>query len=299
MAAVVAGLLAMAGCGGDDSAAAGEDVPHIVVTSTILGDIVATVAGDAADVDVLLPIGADPHEFAPSVRQAEDMAEADLLVQNGAGFEGGLADTIAAAEDAGVPTFTVVDHVDLLPLDEGSDEGGPYDPHVWTDPSGLVPAVEALGARLQELTGDPTVVDRASAYVDELEALDGDIENTLSDIAPEDRVLVTNHEVFRYFADRYDFEVVGAVIPSMTTGDQPSAADIDELSATIAAEAVPAIFAETTSGADLAEALAETVGDVEVVTLFTESLGEPASGAETYLEMMRTDAELIDEALAR
>jgi zinc/manganese transport system substrate-binding protein len=285
----VAAAVAVGACGDDDgeAAAAGNDEPLVVVTSTILGDIVSTVAGDAADVEVLLPIGADPHDFAPSARQAEAMGDADLLVQNGAGFEEGLSDSIDNAADAGVELFTVADHVDLI------DD----DPHLWTDPTRLVPAVDALGVRLTELTGDAAVAERAATLSGDLADLDEEIEALLADIPERERVLVTNHEVFAYFADRYGFEVVGAVVPATTTRAEPSAADVESLAETITREGVRAIFVETTSNADLAEALADSVGNVEVVTLFTESLGEPGTEADTYLGMMRADAQLIHDAL--
>jgi zinc/manganese transport system substrate-binding protein len=268
----------------DDGAGVDGGRPSIVVTSNILGDIVTMVAGDAADVEVLLPLGVDPHEFAPSTRQAEAMADADLLVVNGAGFEAGLDDAIEGAGEV----FTFTEHIDLLG----------EDPHVWTDPTRLVPAVEALAEALVDAGSDPAVTERAAAYVDQLEAVDAEIGALLADLPDERRVLVTNHEVLGYFADRYDFEVVGAVIPSLTTGAEPSAADIEDLAEVIEAEGVPAIFGETSSPSALAEALAETVGgEVEVVELFTESLGEPGSGAETYLDLLRTDAQRIHDAL--
>ena len=279
--------LAAAGCGDEASGTDSGDAPVVVVTSTILGNIVETVAGDAAEVEVLLPRGADPHEFSLSVRQAESMSRADLLVENGGGVEEGMTDSIATAAESGVELFTLTDHVDLI------DD----DPHVWTDPTRLLPAVEALGARLADVTGDPAVLDRAAAYAEDLAALDDEIEATLAGIPAAERVLVTNHEVLTYFADRYEFEVVGAFIASPSTRAQPSAADLDDLADTIEAEGVPAIFVETSSNADLAEALADTVGDVAVVTLYTESLGEPGSGAETYLDMLRTNAALIRDAL--
>jgi zinc/manganese transport system substrate-binding protein len=123
------------------------------------------------------------------------------------------------------------------------------------------------------------------------------VEATLAPVAAEDRVLVTNHEVFGYFADRYGFEVLGTVIPSGTTGEGASAADLAELVQVVEDAGVPAIFADTSSPARLADALAAEVGDVEVVELFSESLGEPGSGGETYLEMARTNAERIADAL--
>jgi zinc/manganese transport system substrate-binding protein len=298
---VIVATALIAACGGDDDGDAAGDAPEVVVTTTILGDIVRAVVGDAAEVEVVMPLGADPHDFAASTRQAEAMAEADLLVVNGAGFEASLDGAIDTAEDSGSELFVVADHVDLLPADDDEHEhdGSEHDPHLWTDPSRLVPAVEALAGALAEIDGiGPGVDERAAAYAEELEALDAEIEATLAAIPAERRVLVTNHEVLRYFADRYGFEVVGAVIPSLTTGAGASAADLEALADTIRAAGVPAIFGETTSSTQLADALADEVGEVQVVSLFTESLGEPGSGAETYVDMMRTNARLVQEALS-
>ena len=136
------------------------------------------------------------------------------------------------------------------------------------------------------------------SYVDELTALDAEMEDTLSTIPAEQRVLVTNHVVFGYFADRFSFEVVGAVIPSSTTNAEPSTAEVEALVALIEQEQIPAIFADTSSPTRLAGAIASSAsGDVQVVALYSESLGEPGSGADTYLTMMATNATLIADAL--
>lgn len=266
-------------CGDDD--AGDEGATTIVVTTSVLGDVVdQVVTDDSIEIDVVMPRGADPHEFAASARQAEAIADAGLVVVNGAGFEHGLEDTLARAGR----TFTFTEHVDLL-------DG---DPHFWTDPTRMATAVEALGAELDELG----IAHDAAAYVEELEALDAEIEALLVPIPQADRVLVTNHEVLGSFADRYGFEVVGTVIPGGTTGAAPSAADVEALAAVIEERGVPAIFGETTSSATVAEALADSIGgDVRIVTLHTESLGDDGSGAETYLDMQRTNADLIAEAL--
>ena len=286
---LVLGALVVVGACGEDSAS-GDDRPTIVVTTTILGDIVGEIVGDAASVEVVMPVGADPHEFAPSARQAEAIAGADLLVQNGAGFEAGMADVIDNAADEGIDLFTLTDHVELL----GDD------PHVWTDPSRVAAGVEALGARLAEVEGVDTaaIAAQTDAYLATLAELGSELDDVLAGLPSERRVLVTDHEVFGYFADRFDFEVVGTVIASTTTGAAPSAADLDALAATIRDAGVPAIFTESGHSDDLADALADEVGDVEIVALFAESLGGAGSGAETYVDMMRTNAELIVGALS-
>jgi zinc/manganese transport system substrate-binding protein len=318
--------VALAGCGSDSNGSAntasgtdpagGGDAATIMVTTSILGDITDEIAGDDAVVETIVPIGADPHEFSPSARQAEEMAQADLLVVNGAGFEEGLQGLIDQAEDSGVPVFAFADHVDRLAWNEddhdhGHDEDtesgeedrghdhGEWDPHLWTDPRRIADAVEALYPVMADLDGVDAadLQARATAYLDELVALDEEIEELLADVPEERRVLVTNHDVFAYFADRYDFEVVGTVIPSVTTLAEPTAAELEALAQEIQEHDVPAIFAETTQSTQLAEALAGSVGDVAVVELYTESLGEEGSGAETYVGLMRTNAELIAGAL--
>jgi zinc/manganese transport system substrate-binding protein len=321
------------------TAPADVDLPKIVVTTNILGDIVTQTVGDLAEVEVIMPVGSDPHDFAPSAKQAESMENADLLVTNGAGFEEGMVDIIEQVESSGTTVFEFADHVALLEFDgdhdhaegeehsheegeehsheegeehshdeekehsedeEGHDHSGD-DPHIWTDPSRMVSAVEAFGVELSELDGiDATAAEtQVRAYVDELLALDAAMEETLSVVPAENRVLVTNHEVFGYFADRFDFEVVGAVIPSLTTSAEPSTAEVEALVELIEQEQIPAIFADTSGSTQLAEAIAESAGnEVAVVVLYSESLGEPGSEADTYIGMMSTNATLIADALA-
>jgi zinc/manganese transport system substrate-binding protein len=302
------------GCGSDDETTGGGgtdgDRPSIVVTTNILGDVVGEVVGDLADVEVIMPLGADPHDFAPSAKQAEAMENADLLVVNGAGFEEGMDGVIDSVVDGGTMIYAFADSIDLLEGDEatrtdeethGDKNGhGGFDPHLWTDPARMVDGVRGLGAALAPVEG----IDRQSLdtqlnnYIDRLEALDTEIETALGAVQADDRVLVTNHEVFGYFADRYGFEIVGAVVPSLSTSAETSARELEDLAAIITAEGIPAIFAETTQSTDLADALADEVGgEVAVVELFTESLGEPGSGAETYIDLMRTNAKRIVAAL--
>jgi zinc/manganese transport system substrate-binding protein len=278
--------------GGDDTSEA-----HVVVTTNILGDVVSNLVGADAEVEVIMPPGVDPHDFAPSARQADAMREADALVVNGLGFEAGLVDTVDAAEEDGVRVITAADAVETLP---GGDEEGGVDPHLFTDPTRVRAAAALIADQLVQEIPDldtPVFEDRVDAYLAELDALDAEVEGLLAPIPVERRVLVTNHEVFGYFADRYDFEVLGAVIPGGSTLAEPSAADLADLAALIAQRDVPAIFADTSSPTRLADALAAEGLDVEVVEVYSESLGEPGSDGDTYLDMVRTNAERIAAAL--
>jgi zinc/manganese transport system substrate-binding protein len=291
--------VAGAGCDDDDEADAADGRPDIVVTTSILGDIVRNVVGEAADVDVIMPVGADPHEFAVSTRQAEAMTEADLLVVNGAGFEQAMTRVIDGARADGTTVFALADHVTLRTLDGEGGDGGD-DPHIWTDPTMIAGAVGALATELAGVEGIDAVAveESASTYAAALTDLDGEISSMLATIPDGRRILVTNHEAFGYFAHRYDLEVVGAVIPSLTTRAGASAGELEALADVIRDEGVPAVFGETTQPTKLAAALADEVGgDLAVVDLYTESLGEAGSGADTYIGMLRTDAERIAEAL--
>ena len=312
-----------AACGADDDGAAddeaGADRPTIIVTTNVLGDVVSSVVGDLAEVEVIMPIGADPHDFEPSVRQAASMESADLLVINGAGFEAGMTGIIENVEASGTPVFAFAD---VVPLLDGDDDHAhddhadddhadddhadddhaddDSDPHLWTDPARMAIGVAGLAAALADIDDIDTAAlqEQADASVAELTALDAEIEEMLAVIPDEQRVLVTNHESFAYFADRYALDVVGTVIPSLTTAADASIRQLEELAQLIVDEDIPAVFAETTQSTELAESLAVEVGREDaVVQLYAESLGEPSSGAETYIGMMRTNAELIVDAL--
>lgn len=317
--------LVAAACSEDDT----EDSPpaatrlRIVASTSIVGDIVEHVAGrGSADVEVLMPRGADPHAFELSARQVATMRDADLVVVNGLGLEPNLDDTLDATRRAGVPIFSLAEAADPLPFEEtlgsppehadeehtndegptgegAADGGGELDPHVWFDPLRVADAVRALGQSLDEIEPSVDWSAQARGYATTLsEQLHGFIEGSVATIPPERRRLVTNHEVLGYFARRYGFEVLAAVIPGGSTLAEPSARDLAELVELLRTQEVPAIFAETSSPNRLARALRREVGEsVEVVTLFTESLGDPGSEADSYVGLMRENTRLIVEAL--
>lgn len=288
--------VAVGGCteGASGKAADGEG-PKIVVTTDILRDVVSNMVDDQASVEVVIPTGVSPHDFQPSAKQAATMRSADVLVVNGAAFEAGLDDTITAAKEDGVMVCTAIDGVDVLPTDDPETT----DPHFFTDPSRMSDAVDHLGGCISRAAPELAETDfsrNAADYAAELRNLDAEIEETLAVIPTPERVLVTNHEVFDYFADRYDFEVLGTIIPSVSSQAQADAGSLNELAARIRATGVRAVFADTSSPQALADTLASEVGDVDVVVLFSETLGP--DGGETYIDMMRTNAHRIAGALS-
>ena len=322
--------LVASACGGEvDVGVAGQtldaDAPTVAVTTNILGDVVENLVGDQMNVEVIMPVGADPHDFQASAQQVAAMGDADVLITNGAAFEEGLLDVIETAEDDGALVYEAIAAVTTLEFAEGDshehedeehedeehedeehedeDEHGHedgVDPHFFTDPARVALAVDGIADFLAEnVEGIDTeaLATAADDYVGELVALDSEVEETLSSIDAGDRILITNHEVFGYFADRYDFEVVGTVIPATSTGDGVSAQELAELAEVIEHEGVSAIFADTSSSNELADTLAAEVGEVTVIDLFTESLGAADSDGATYVDMVRANADRIVSAL--
>lgn len=296
-AALAVFCLAATGC-----SAAASDGSTVVVTTNILGDITRSVVGDEAELTVLMSPNADPHSFGISAQQAAALENAGLVVYNGLGLEEGVLRHVESAAAAGAATLAVGDEIDAIPYTDGDAAGEP-DPHFWTDPTRVRTAVEAIADRVvAEVDGIDAEAVRANAanYLEQIDELDRWTAEQFAGIPADRRRLVTNHHVFGYLAGRYDFEVIGAVIPSGTTLASPSSADLASLAGAIRAAGVPAVFADSSQPDRLARVLAEQAGlDVAVIPLFSESLTEPGKGAGTYLELMRANTEAIVAGLGQ
>jgi len=282
--------LALGACGDE----AADDGLRVVATTSILGDLVQNVVGADASVEVLVPLGADPHDYQASAQQVAAIRDADLVVANGLDLEEGLSDVLESVTDDGANVLELAPLLDPIPFGGGDDQ----DPHVWFDPIRMAEAAGIIAGGLTEIDPAFDWEARAGAYGTALEVLDADISETLSAIPEGNRVLVTNHDALGYFAARYGFEIAGTVIPSGTTLAEPSSAELAALVEEIQRRGVQAIFAETTEPSTLADAIAAEAGEaVQVVELYTGSLGEAGTGADTLIGMLRTNAQLIAAAL--
>jgi zinc/manganese transport system substrate-binding protein len=291
--AVLAVLILLPSCGGDSAPPeAGDGRPAIIVTTSIWADVVSSVTCGEARVETLIPIGSDPHGFEPSLADRKRLEEAVLVVANGLGLEEGLDDTISAVAEGGTPVFLMGQHIDPGPLDGD-------DPHVWFDPRRVGNALPALADYLVDRAGlDENVVGGClDRYQADLAATDAEIAGTVAALPADRRKLVTSHDSLGYFANRYGFEIIGTVIPAPSTLAETNPAQLEELAEVIDETGVQAIFAETQHTLDDVNALAARVGDVEVVTLYTGTLGPPGEGADTYIGFLRTNAVLITESL--
>lgn len=320
-----------------------EEPLRVVVTTSILGDVVGRLVGDDADVRVLMAPGVDPHGYQASAADAAALRDADLVVANGLMLEEGLVSALDAAVDEGVRVIELAPELNPIAFDEAHDDEhdhgvedhdehdhdqaddhgdddhdhgddhsddehadhdhGELDPHFWFDPLRMADGVDAVASALTDVRPEVDWQARADASRAELEALDAELVDLFATIPPERRRLVTNHDSLGYLAERYGLKILGTVVPGASTSVESNPQAFARLVDLLVAEDVDVIFAETTDTTTLADALAsEVIGrsdlDVTVVPLYTGSLGEPGSGADTYVGMLRTTATLIVDALA-
>jgi zinc/manganese transport system substrate-binding protein len=272
----------------------------IVATTSIIGDLVHNVVRNEAVVEVIMPRGADPHEFSPSVKQIALLYDADLVVSNGAGFEEPMTDVLRSAREEGADVYELASTYDAVgATGDRSSEEGARDPHVWLDPLQTAAAVKALGAELAAIPGATKGwAARAGAYSAEIRSVHRDVDDVLSTIPGGRRKLVVSHDTFGYWAERYGFEVIGAAIPSVSSTTGSSAAQLEELADSMREEGITAIFSDNTVPEALLQTLAgEVERDVEVVTLLTDSLAPRGEEGDTYLEMLEVNAQRMADAL--
>ncbi len=280
--------LAVAGCG-DESGGEGGGQVGAVATTTIVGDLVRSVGGDRIDLDTLVPADADPHDHEPRPSDAAALAEADVVFRSGGELDEWLGELIESAGG---------DAAEVTLLDSVRASGD--DPHWWQDPRNAILAVGAIRDALAEADPDGrrAYERRAAEYVRELRRLDSAIERCMRAVPAEKRKLVTTHDSLGYFAERYDVELIGSVIPSLSTQAQPSVKDVNALVEQIEQEGVEAIFPEAAVSQRLERAISRESGASVGRELWTDSLGGEGSGAETYLDAMRANADALAEGMS-
>lgn len=291
----------LAACGAQSSVPAAPT--DVIAVESFLADITRNVAGDRLSVGSLIPEGLDPHTFDPTPQDVARLAGSRASVINGAGLETWLEPVLENAGDSLLIDASAgleprePDHEDET---EAEDEHGhEIDPHFWLDPISVVRYVENIRDGLSQIDPDGAndYTKNADAYIARLHELDAWIRVQVETVPPERRLLVTNHESFGYFADRYGFKVVGAIIPSSSSSASPSAQRMAALVETIRSSGAPAIFLETGTNQQLANQLAAETRIAVVTGLQTHSLTLPDGSAGDYILMMRYNTELIVQAL--
>ncbi|MEX2247953.1 MAG: zinc ABC transporter substrate-binding protein [Dehalococcoidia bacterium] len=302
--ALVALAMFTAACGDDSNDPAGSGRLRVVATTVQIAALTREVGGDRIDLTGLIPAGADAHEFEPVASDLTAIEGAALILRHGIGIDDWLDDTLSAS-DARV--VTVTDGIDLQrgaleddaePSDDDHGKGA-FDPHVWHDPDNAKVMVRNIADALADADAPSADAYRAAAdgYSATLDATKAQIQDIIGEIPPENRKLVTNHDAFGYFARAFGLQIVGAVIPGISTQAEPSARQTAALLDTIERERVKAIFAESSASPGLAEQLARDAGVTIVDDLYGDSLGEPGSSADTIDGMLLANARKIADAL--
>ena len=235
------------GCAGNGEQPSG---PLVITTTSVLGDVATEVVADAGRVETLIPRGTDPHEYQASAAQAARVRQADLVVANGLGLEEGLANVLDAAAAADVPVLELAPRLDPIS----------NDPHFWLDPLRMADGAVVIGQELAAHAAEDGWTERAQSYATHLESIHEDIVQTLAGVPPDRRLLVTDHDSLRYFAERYEFSILGTLVPGTSPLAAPTAQHIAELAALIRADDVPAIFLDVASTDTVAEGAARGTG---------------------------------------
>ena len=305
--------------------------PIMVMASTsIVADVVRQVGGELVQVETIVPIGADGHSYEPSPQDLARVSTAQIIFTVGAGYEefldrliassGTKAEVVALSESLTLRTFSEEEAGGHMHGDEHSDEhgdkhsdehgdkhsdehgdehgAGTIDPHTWMDPNNVKAWVEVIYAALSRL--DPANADtyaaRAATYQSQLDELDRWIAEQFAAIPAERRLIVSDHIVFGYMADRYGLRQLGSIIPGVSTSASPSAQELAALQDMIADHGVPAIFVGDIANQQLAEQIARDMG-VRIFTVLTESLTDADGPGATYIDYMRFNVQTIVDGL--
>jgi len=273
-------------------------VMNVVATETFLTDITQNIIGERTIVKSLIPIGVDPHSFEPTPQDVATISDSTVLIVNGGGLESFLTELLA---NAGGQRTVIEASTGLTARKPAGTENvdEPTDPHFWLDPNNVIKYVENIRDGLIRVDPDNAVYYGANAatYIEQLKALDRVIRDKVAAIPEAHRVLVTNHESFGYFADRYGFKVIGTIIPSSSTDAAPSAQQLAQLIDRIKATGAPAIFLETGTNPQLADQIARETGIQVVTGLYSHSVSEPLGPAPTYIDMIQANVLAIVKAL--
>ncbi|MEV4510388.1 metal ABC transporter substrate-binding protein [Dactylosporangium sp. NPDC049525] len=298
--AVAAALLSLAACGEASTAQpATGDRLAVVATTTQVADFARNIGGDRVTVTQILKPNIDPHDYEPTPADLTAIGAATVLVKSGVGVEAWLDGTVASAGFKG----TLVDASTGVQVRQGEgDEEKTGDPHIWHDPrNAKLMAQNIEKAFAAAAAKDAATFERNLAdYSAKLDALDADIAAKIAKLPAGDRKLVTNHDAFGYYIDRYQLEFVGSIIPSFDTSAELSAKDVDDIVAKIKQTGAKAVFSESSLPPKTAEAIARQAG-VKVVAgedaLYGDTLGPEGSAGDTYLKMMEHNTDTIVKAL--
>ncbi|WP_019956002.1 metal ABC transporter solute-binding protein, Zn/Mn family [Yoonia vestfoldensis] len=281
-----------------------QDQPlNVLTTVTMIADVAANVAGTCAEVTSLLGAGSDPHLYRPTAADVQKLASADLILYVDPALEARLAEVLAGFTDRTATVGLARAAFDDSILMGDAEDADQIDPHLWMDVSlwaRIAPVIaDAIAAQRPDCASD--LAANVADYTAQLDALHGWVTAAIGSIPEDQRLLVTAHDAFEYFAAGYDMQASEA-IEGISTESEASIADIRGVAAFVADSGVPAVFVETTINPRTIEALVAEVqsqGHDVVIggALFSDAMGDDGTPEATYIGMIRANTVTLTEAL--
>lgn len=279
----------------------GEPI-QVVATIGMITDVVKQVGGEEVEANGLMGPGVDPHLYKASQGDIEKLDKADIIFYGGLHLEGKMTEIFEKIENR-KPTVPVSKDIDPELLRSGADAGGSqYDPHIWFNVRHWISATETIRDTLVAYDPDhaETYQQNAEAYITQLEELDAEVKRQIAEIPEQDRVLVTAHDAFGYFGDAYGIEVMG--LQGISTAAEYGSKDVSKLRDFLVENKIKAVFVESSIPTKSMEAViagAKEMGHAVKIggELYSDSMGEPGSDADTYIKMVEHNVSTIVEAL--
>ncbi len=270
-----------------------------VATFSILGDMLRHVGGDRIQVKTLVGAGGDAHVYRPTPSDARTVADADVVLVNGLGFEGWIDRLITSSGFMGTKIVASTGITPLTIADESEREGAPgIDPHAWQSLANGAIYVQNIirGLTAADPAGAATYAANGRRYLAEIAALDAEVRAAISGLPADHRTIVTSHNAFAYFGAAYGLRILAP--EGVSTEAEASAQDVARLIRQIRAENIPAVFIETITDPRLIERIRKETGAVLGGTLYTDALSGPDGPAPSYLHMFRYNTKTLAAALS-
>ncbi len=267
--------------------------PLVVSTASIFADMVSAIGDTLVESVSIVPIGGDPHIYEPTPRDVRMLAKADLILINGLTFEGWISDLIHNSGTA-ASVYTLTDGIE--PITSEAHQNA-TDPHAWMDPNnGKIYAINIKNALLKILPEyQAQILSNYESYTTQLDDLDAYIQERINTIEPAKRVLITSHDSFHYYGRRYGVQLE-SLLGTSTDADVRTS-DLMRINKVIQENNIPVVFIESTINPKMLEQIAEDNKIAIGGKLYSDSLGDKDSPADTYLNMVRSNTNVIVNGL--
>ena len=267
----------------------------VISTVSIIADIASNIVGETADIETIVPIGGDPHVYEATARDARLAQSGDIFFINGLNFEGWIEELITNSGSV-APSYIITEGVNAI---GSSTYENSFDPHAWMDVSNVfIYARNIKDAMVKHFPKHKDIYEENYAtYLVKLKELHKYVQTEINSIPKQQRILVTSHDAFAYYGKQYGIDVEAII--GISTEAEARSSDVLRVSKVINERKVPAIFIESTINPKMIKRLADDNGVPVGGELHADSLGDPQSKAGTYIGMIKSNTDIIVNALSK